>query len=132
MGETYKGYTDHHYNIKENLDTAKDLFPFHENHFGIPNGKNSSNVYHIYSEDPGKTAKEFYDTIALGGKFKTETDAIEIVVMKDGTVITYRPVSKSGPAAVTINPMGHGDHGKLKYHKIHFVKGDPKNNDYYK
>ncbi len=84
-------------------------------------------LYHIYSDDPVATAKDFYDKIGFGGieeptpngkGFKTS--------LADGTIITWREISSSddGSPAVDINIKYSKDSGGLKTHKIHFVKGE--------
>ena len=52
---------------------------------------------------------------------KTGQIAINRVRLRDGTIINYRVVSKSGGPAVEINVKKSSDSCGLRSHKIHFI-----------
>lgn len=125
---TYKGGTNHHHSVKENLDSLSSKFDYNNGFFGTPGNNNSKSVRHIASEDPSATAKEFYDTAAHGGIEQTIYAKDGTVKgfkcdMADGTVITWRNVSNSdGSPAVDINIQKSNDAGGIKQQKIHFIR----------
>lgn len=125
---TYKGRTDHHHSIKENLGNLRRKFDYHNGFFGTQGNNNNKSVRHIASNDPTATAKEFYDTAAHGG-IEQPIFAIDGSVkgfkcdMADGSVITWRNVSSSdGSPAVDINIQKSNDAGGIKQQKIHFIR----------
>lgn len=127
MGLGFKGDTGHHHSISENLDTLKNDYGFHDGYFGNQSSSNpQSDRRNIISDDPMKTAKDFYDKIAHGGVEKELDNGKGFMAsMSDGTIITWRPVSssKDKSPAVDINIIFSKDHGGIKQQKIHFVKG---------
>lgn len=126
MGLTYKGGTDHHHSLRENLSSLDNnpLFTRHGNHYGDA-GKGGASVTTIKSDNPLATAQAFFDTIGHGGAFmkdpKTNATTMNRVQMKDGTIINFRVYSKSGSPAVDINISGSSDSCGLRNHKIHFI-----------
>ena len=70
-----------------------------------------------------RTAKEFYDAIALGGREEKLANGKGLNTrLADGTVITWREVSSSdGTPAIDINISQSNDSGGIKRQKIHFV-----------
>lgn len=127
MGLGFKGDAGHYHSIRENLDTVKNAYGFNNGYFGEPSSSNvKNNRRNIVSNDPQSTAKEFYDKIAYGGKEnKLENGKGYMTSLKDGTIITWRPLSSSsdGSPAVDINIIYSTDHCGIKQQKIHFVKG---------
>lgn len=76
----------------------------------------------VFSIDNLKTANDFYDKIACGGKEQKVNDNMRITRMADGTVITMRKVSHSdGTPVVDINIRNNTHTGGVKDQKIHFV-----------
>ncbi len=122
MGSTYKGGAPHHHSIGDNLPSVQSAYPRKGNHFGDSHNK-STYTYEIIAHDPMKEAKDFYDKIGLGGLYvRKGPNGMEIVKMKDGSLIVYRPVTSSdGSPAVEINLKKSSDSGGIKSHKIHFV-----------
>ena len=126
MGLSYKGGTDHHHSLRENLSnlSSNPLFVRNGNHFGVA-GKGGASVTTIKSNNPLETAREFFDKIGHGGRFmvdpKTGSYTFNRVQLKDGTIINYRVYSKSGSPAVDINVDGSNDNCGLRTHKIHFI-----------
>lgn len=127
MGLTYKGNTQYHHSLSENLSflNSNPLFVRNGNHFGDA-GKKGASITTIKSETPLATAQAFFDTIGLGGLFlrdkKTNAITTNRVQLKDGTIINFRVSSKSGSPAVDINISGSNDNCGLRNHKIHFIK----------
>lgn len=105
-------------NIKENRSNS--LFKINGDHFGTKNA-NSTSAYVIRCDDPISVAKTFYDKIGYGGKFM-KGGGENRVQMLDGSIINYRITSRSGSPAVDINIKRSNEKGKLKSHKIHFIK----------
>ena len=124
MGHGYKGDTGHHHSIKENLPSLKSEYKYQNGYFGDP-GQGRDFVRNIKSDDPVKTAHDFYDKAAHGGIEKEMSNGKGVYTkMKDGSILSYREVSSSdGSPAVEINIKQSTDHGDIKYQKIHFVKG---------
>ena len=126
MGLTYKGGTNHHRSLRENFSnlSSNPLFVRNGNHFGVA-GKGGASVTTIKSDNPLKTAQEFFDKIGHGGQFmvdsKTNRYTYNRVQLKDGTIINYRVYSKSGSPAVDINVDSSNDNCGLRTHKIHFI-----------
>lgn len=56
---TYKGGTDHHHSISENLGNLSSNFDYNCGFFGTPRNNNNKSVRHIASSDPSETAKNF-------------------------------------------------------------------------
>lgn len=123
MGTGYKGNTDHHFKLSENLTTVTSKYPVTDGYFGRKGQSQKERVRNIESENPLKTAKDFYDMIANGGETKKIPKG-EVATLADGTVVTFRPVSTSdGSPAVDINITPSTSDGTgLKSQKIHFVQ----------
>lgn len=127
MGLTYKGKTPNHHSLRDNLPILESnpSFQRNGNHYGQAS-KNGASVTTIKSDNPLKTAQEFFDKIALGGLFMNNSSTGQLdqnlVYMNDGTIIYYRVTSKSGSPAVTINIKNSSDNCGLRSHKIHFIK----------
>ena len=126
MGSTYKGGSPRHRSLRENLpDVGKNpLFVQNGNHYGVAR-KGGAAVTTIKSDNPIKTAQEFFDKIGYGGAFMTDAETGQItenrVRLRDGTIINYRVVSKSGGPVVEINVKKSSDSCGLRSHKIHFI-----------
>lgn len=126
MGVSYKGGTSTHHSLRDNLSSlgSNPLFQKNGNHYGQA-GKHGSAVTTIKSDNPLKTAQEFFDKIGHGGMFLTDKKmgvvTFNRVRMKDGTIINFRVYSKSGSPAVDINIDKSSDNCGLRTHKIHFI-----------
>lgn len=118
----YKGNAPRHYAITENVSSVAKDYLYHDGYFGVRG--NGKQVRIIYSDDPAFTGKDFYDKIAYGGIEKDlENGKGKITKMADGTVITFRPTTKSDDnPGVDINIEYSSNHGKLKKQKIHFER----------
>jgi ribosomal protein L24E len=124
MGHGYKGNTGHYHAITENVASLKSEYLYSNGYFG-EKGAGRVFVRNIKSDDPAKTAKNFYDTAARGGIEHQMSNGKGIYTkMRDGTILSFREVSSSdGSPAVEINIKQSTDNGGLKYQKIHFTKG---------
>ncbi len=124
MGHGYKGNTGHHHSLIENLPALTASYEYHDGYFG-DKGISSGVVRNIESDDPVKTAKDFYDKAAHGGlEFEMNNGKGVFTKMQDGTILSFREVSSSdGSPAVDINIKKSTNHGSVKQQKIHFVKG---------
>lgn len=137
MGSGYKGNSDHFHSISENLPSMKDKYSYKGGYFGDKgDNKKNNKVRHIDSDNPSKTAKEFYDTLTHGGKEeliydkKTGEKIGKKTTLSDGSVVTWRDVSSSdGSPAVDINIEYSADSGGIKTQKIHFMKGGKSDGD---
>ncbi|MEE3393496.1 MAG: hypothetical protein VZR23_07440 [Lachnospiraceae bacterium] len=123
MGHGYKGDTGHHHSITENLPTLTSSYDYKNGYFGDKSGSNNR-VRHITSNDPVKTAKDFYDKAAHGGiEHQMDNGKGVYTKMKDGSILSSREISSSdGSPAVEINIKHSKNHGDIKYQKIHFVQ----------
>ena len=119
MGTGFKGGTYTHHSISDNLSALKSNYKYSKGYFG-DKGKGRDFTRNIVSDNPAKTAKEFYDIAAKGGIEKT-TSKGKISKMADGTIFSYRETSSSdGTPVVEINIKYSTDNGGVKYQKIHF------------
>lgn len=126
MGLGYKGGATHYHMLAENKPSLSS-YRFNENtgYFGEKGKGGSGSIRNISSENPEKTAKEFYESIAYGGIERPLGNGEGVrTEMKDGTIIVYRKVSHSdGTSAVSINvDKSNCDTAGIKTQKIHFVK----------
>lgn len=103
--------------IECNANSMSKKYPITQRgYFGKP-GRNSG-IRVIYNSSPIDTAKDFYMQISKGGKVEVcKGGKMKISKLSDGTVITYREISKSGSPAVDINISSVQ---KIKRQKIHF------------
>lgn len=125
MGRGYKGDTGHHHTLPENLPSLIKKYKYVNGYFG-DHGQGRDYVRNITCNNPGATAKEFYDVAAHGGIEREMSNGKGVYTkMKDGSILSYREISSSdGSPAVEINIKHSSDHGGIKYQKIHFVKGN--------
>lgn len=98
------------------------VYNYNQGFFGENSIHGSNRIRNIFSTDNLKTASDFYDKIAYGGKEQRINDNMRITRMADGTVITMRKVSHSdGTPAVDINIRDSTHTDGVKDQKIHFV-----------
>jgi hypothetical protein len=92
MGSSYKGNTANQHSLSDNLPDVTKSYPLSkEGHFGSSHNRNPR-IREIFSDDPDKAAKDFYDKIGLGGEYlKFDSNGLEIVKMKDGTIHCLSP-----------------------------------------
>lgn len=123
MGTGFKGGTVTQHSISNNISSLKSNYSYSNGYFGVQ-GHGRSHTRNIISKNPIKTAKSFYNTAAKGG-IETLRGNLKYSKMADGTIISYRQVSKSdGTSVVEINIRYSTNTGGLKYQKIHFIEGD--------
>lgn len=124
MGHGYKKNPGHYHSVIDNLPALISNYEYKSGYFGC-RGKGRNFVRNIYSNNPIKTARDFYGKIALGGiEKKLENGKGFQTSLKDGTIISFRAISSSdGTPVVEINIRKSNTHGDLKRQKIHFVKG---------
>ncbi len=127
MGTTYKGDSKYFRSIGQNVMIAGASYGFNKGYFGENSIHGSDRTRNIFSNDNMKTANDFYNKIAFGGKEQKVNDNMRISRMADGTVITMRKVSHSdGTPVVDINIRKSTHTGGVKDQKIHFVLEDGK------
>ena len=133
MGTSYKGDSPTFQSIGENVKETANHFPFANGLFGEKGRSRDTSIRNIVSDDPTTTAKQFYDSIAFGGKEsvlidkKTGKPKGMTTKMADGSIITWREVSSSdGSPAVDINIERSSDNNVVQQQKIHFVEGKGK------
>lgn len=128
MGVAYKGGTNTYHSFSDNIGSLSSNYSLSNGYFGTKGESKDNKVRNISSSEPQVTAKDFYDKAAHGG---IETPIYDkngnikgkTTQLKDGTIITYRPVSSSdGTPAVDISITKTDPNGKVKTQKIHFVK----------
>ena len=124
MGTGYKGGTLYQHSISENIPSVSKDYPYTNVYFGKATNTNNTFVRIIESDDPAAAGKDFYDKIAHGGIIeKLDNGKGEKVSMQDGTIITFRPTTKSDTnPGIQINISQSSDDGGLKSQKIHFKK----------
>ena len=124
MGVSYKGGATSYYSITDNVSSVSNTFKYQNGYFGEQGSGKRVRV--IYSVDPASTGKDFYDQITYGGIEKDlPNDKGKVTYMADGSIITYRPTTKSDNyPGVDINISKSTNSGELKQQKIHFGKED--------
>ena len=122
----YKGNAPRHYSITENVSNVAKTYQYKNGYFGEEGTSNRIRI--IFSDDPASAGKDFYDKIAYGGIEEDMPNGKgQTTKMADGTVISFRPTTKSDDnPAVGINIEYSDNHGNLKKQKIHFEKGGKK------
>ena len=117
----YKGGAVKYHSVMQNLSKLIPKYEYINGYFGLPGSSNK--IRHIYSDDPNKTAKDFYNKISYGGVEETLSNGKgKITNMSDGTIITWREISSSdGSPAIDINIKYSTNAGGLKQQKIHFL-----------
>lgn len=109
--------------LSDNLPELTKKYPLSEGgYFGRASNRTSNNrVRQIVSQNPIKTASDFYKHATAGAVSEKSIPSGKTSFLRDGTVITLRKISSSdGYPAVDIKIMTPGT---VKTHKIHFLKG---------
>ena len=113
-------------NLTDNLPELKKHFKTTpEGYFGTKGS--STGKRRIASDDPLKTAKEFFKIATKGGTKDEKVSSGEkrqSYVMKDGSRITMRVTSSSDGTPVIEITVSESAKGQIKNQKIHFVKGN--------
>lgn len=119
--EEYKGGATSYHPLSENIRKVSKDYPIHNGYFG-EDGEGRHKTREITSDNPLKTAKDFYDKIAYGGIEEDLANGKGVkTTMEDGTIITMREQSSSdGSPAVNINIKYSSDSAGIKDQKIHF------------
>ena len=127
---TYKGGADHYHSISENISAVTRDYPLSNGLFGKRGDSKNSRIRNIVSDDPQKTAKDFYDKLGHGGiesklYYKGGSEKGLQVKMSDGSILNWRPISSSsdGSPAVDISVETSNSHGEIVTQKIHFIRG---------
>lgn len=126
MGTYFKGGSVYYRSIGQNILPTASKYEYNNGRFGKNSPSTGNKTRNIVSANPLETAKDFYNTIAFGGKETVYNGGkLNITRMADGTVVTMRTVSSSpdGSPVVEINISGSSHTGGLKDQKIHFVEG---------
>lgn len=126
MGTGYIGGATHFRSISDNFVNITAVYALKNGYFGQKGQSKNTAVRNLVCENPVREAQKFFSTCAFGGALDRKIEAdVKIAKMADGTIITFRKISKSdGSPAVSIN-IKYGDkNGKIKTQKIHFVGGD--------
>ena len=123
MGRGFKGGASNHGSFSDNIDGLESAYGLSGGYFG-DKGAGRDFTRNIHCEDPDSEAKAFYDKASYGGIEMTMKNGEGVYAkMKDGTIISYRRISKSdGSPVVEINIRRSTSSGKVKYQKIHFVR----------
>ena len=124
MGTVYKGNSAYYRSVGQNILPTASKYKYRNGRFGDSSPSTGNKTRSISSSEPLKTAKDFYDKIAYGGLEKTyDGGNRKITQMADGTIITWRRISRSdGSPVVEINISSSSHTGGLKKQKIHFVE----------
>lgn len=122
MGTSYKGNAKYFRSIGQNVMVIASVYTYKQGFFGENSIHGGNRTRNIFSADNLKTASDFYNKIAYGGKEQRVNDNMRITRMADGTVITMRKVSHSdGTPVVDINIRNSTHTDGVKDQKIHFV-----------
>ena len=94
MGVSYKGGTTYYHSIADNISEASKRYPYEKGYFGKEG--NNKKIRIIVSNNPAKTGLDFYNIIAHGGiEEKLPNGKGVKTSLADGTIITFRPTTKS-------------------------------------
>lgn len=109
--------------FNENVEKVIDRFRIEHGRFGVM-ARKKKNIRRIYSDDPARDAKFFYQTLGRGGELREmENGAGVMRWFKGGTLVKYRPAKSSdGTPVIEIVVQSSGS-SLAPYQKIHFVKG---------
>ncbi len=122
MGVKYIGGAKHFRSIGQNLLAMKSSYGFENGYFGKNDGTSNNKVRTIITDNPDKTAKDFFNKISYGG-VDISKNGVTMAQTHDGTIITFRlKTSSNGSPAVDIN-IDYSTHAAgIKRQKIHFAK----------
>ena len=129
MGTCDRGEHNSYRSIRINASLMQNSFPVKEGYFGERASKSNNRVRRIFSSDPIKTAKDFFNQLSKGAvveQLPSENASLKLkATLPDGGIIVYREVSHSdGTPAVEINIDHSSDAGAIKRQKIHFMRRD--------
>lgn len=124
MGTGYKGNSKYYRSIGQNILTTSSKYEYKNGRFGKNSPSTGNLTRNIESDNPLKTATDFYDKIAFGGIENTYNNGnMKITQMADGTIVTWRKTSRSdGTPVVEINISCSSHTGGIKKQKIHFTE----------
>lgn len=107
--------------LNSNLNALTSTYKLTESgYFGEKSGKHIRN---IESDNPIKTANDFFNKATKGAKVEaTSNGEGKKAKMSDGYTITIREVSHSADKSPAVDIHIKGIPGKIKDQKIHFVK----------
>ena len=107
----------------DNIPSLLGKYKCNNGFFGTK-GRGRRFTRNIYSKDPIKEAKCFFELAGNGGVFKTLDNGRGIVSkLEDGTIISFRKISTSdGTPVVEINIRQSKSILQIKGQKIHFVE----------
>lgn len=121
----YKGGTIKYHSIGQNVLITSNSYRYSNGYFGENSPSTGNRTRNISSGDNLKTATDFYNKIALGGKEKILSDNLKVTSMADGSRISFRVKSVSdGTPVVEINITKSTGTGGVKHQKIHFIRSD--------
>lgn len=124
MGIRFVGRKQVFRSLEQNLGSVFQVYPIKDGFFGEKGL--SKGVRVIYSMDPEKSAKDFFNRIGKGGILDLKTLAGGVLSrMKDGTIISYRKITSTvGSPAVEIRFENKKPKFGIEDQKIHFVKAN--------
>ena len=124
----YKGNAKYNRSIGQNILTTSKVYNYKNGYFGVKGQSADPYVRNIFSENPLKTANDFYDRIAIGGEeeiIQTSKGTLRKTKMHDGTLVIMRNFSTSdGTPVVEINIKRSTHYGDIKDQKIHFCPNE--------
>ena len=109
--------------LTDNLPKLTEKFPLtKDDYFGERRNKKKSHPRHIKSDDPSKTAQEFFNLAKEGAKTVEPLPNGRgwMATMKDGTEVIFRPSSSSDGSPVV--EIKNSKSPRVKDQKIHFIK----------
>ena len=117
------GSSSSSHTLNDNLPKLTKKNPLSKDGYFAPRGSGGNHVRIMKSKDPLGTAKEFYK---LATKNHINQQKIPggigfYAEMRDGTRITFRPVSSSPDKSPAVD-IRRVSSGRVKEQKIHFVK----------
>lgn len=119
----YKGGTIKYHSIGQNILITSNTYKYSNGYFGENSPSTGQRTRNIVSSDNLKTATDFYNKIALGGKEKNISENLKITSMADGSIISFRVKSVSdGTPVVEINITKSKGARGIKHQKIHFIR----------
>lgn len=112
-------------NINSNVNNMTNDYPINKGYFGEEGSSTSRRV--IKTNTPIETSDDFFTRISRGCILIKDIFNGKIAYLQDGTVITYRIITKTNKKgespAVDINIKKTKFSPKIKMQKIHFERG---------
>lgn len=117
------GSSSSSHTLNDNLPKLTQKYPLSKDGYFAPRGDGGNHVRVMKCKDPLGTAKDFYRLATKNYIYQEKIPGGigNVAEMRDGTRITFRPVSSSPDKSPAID-IRRVSFGQVKRQRIHFVK----------